>query len=128
MVGDGFGQRIKEKYILWLVFFTFRYGTYVQSYEECPGGTETLATPYKNSWLAFAPLTLFTWTVTFQIVLVFRVHPGHYDDGRIRSTCCHDSHSRGTLELGAYSLWENKGVTMSLGNTSRNLKREILLI
>lgn len=36
-------------------------------------------------------------TVTFQNALIFRVHPDHNDDGRIGSTCCHDSHSGGML-------------------------------
>lgn len=40
-----------------------------------------------------------TWlsTLTFQNAFFFRVHPDHNDDGRISSTCCHDSHSGGKL-------------------------------
>lgn len=40
-----------------------------------------------------------TWvsTLTFQNAFFFRVHPDHNDDGRISSTCCHDSHSGGML-------------------------------
>ena len=64
------------------------------------------------------PLTIFNLNNDIPDCSCFRVHPSHYDDGRICSTCCHDSHSRGTLELCAYSLWEIKGANVIL-NRSR---------
>lgn len=73
----------------------------------------------------FIPWVSLTWTVTFQIVLIFRVHPSHYDDGGVCSTCCHDSHSRGMSELYAYCSWEIKGANWN--SRCGNFKKILLI-